>query len=354
MKEALLYEHLDHKMVHCHLCPHECVIPAGKTGYCGVRKNIDGTLYALTYGKVSSIAVDPIEKKPLYHFYPGASAFSIGTFGCNLRCQHCQNWEISHRGTNENGDGLNDLSPMDVIGMAQKDNCEVIAWTYNEPSIWFEYILDTLKLMRPAGLLSVMVTAGMINPPALKTLLNYLDAYRLDVKGFTEEFYKRLTGASVLKNVLDNALIAKEAGVHIEIVTNVIPNWNDSDAEFDGLSRWIVANLGKSVPWHVTAYHPEYHVTEPPTPVATLERAREIGRRNGLEYVYVGNIPAHPGQNTQCSSCGKILIDRISFGIGENHIVKGCCSFCGHKIGCYRGPDMPTRHHTTPFPKHIL
>lgn len=271
-----------------------------------------------------------------------------------MRCQHCQNWETSHLGVNENGNGLKDLSPENVVTMARNYDCEVIAWTYNEPSIWFEYILDTLKLTRPAELQSVMVTSGMINPPALKTLLNYLDAYRLDVKGFTEEFYKRLTGASVLKNVLDNALLAKEAGVHIEIVTNIIPNWNDSDAEFKGLSQWIVKNLGKGIPWHVTAYHPEYHVTEPPTPVATLERAKEIGHQNGLEYVYVGNIPGHPGQNTHCPECRETLIDRVSFGIGENHIVKGSCSFCGHKVECYRGPDLPNRHHTTPFPKHIL
>ncbi len=354
MKEALLYEKLAHEMVHCHLCPHECVIPEGKTGYCGVRKNVEGSLYALTYGKVISIAIDPIEKKPLNHFYPGASAFSIGTFGCNMRCQHCQNWEISHRGATEDGDQLRKLSPEQAVAMAKERNCEVIAYTYNEPSIWFEYILDTSKLARKEGLFNVLVTSGMINPPALKTLLNFTDSYRLDIKGFTEEFYQRLTGSAVLAQVLENALIAFEAGAHIEIITNIIPNWNDSDEQLDGLSRWIVDNLGPDIPWHVTRYHPYCKLREPTTPVETLDRAREIGFKNGLRYIYVGNVPGHPGQNTLCPGCGKTLIDRTGFAIGVNHIVRGCCEFCGCKIGHFRGPDIPIKHHTTPFPEYIL
>ncbi len=204
MKEALLYEKLSHKMVHCHLCPHDCVIPEGKTGFCGVRKNNDGKLYALTYSRVTSIAIDPIEKKPLNHFYPGASAMSLGTFGCNMRCKHCQNWEISHHSADEAGNGMRELSPADAVELAQKQNCDILTWTYNEPSIWFEYILESAKLARQAGVYTALITAGMINPPALKALLNYIDAYRLDIKGFTEEFYERLTGTPVLAKVLEN------------------------------------------------------------------------------------------------------------------------------------------------------
>jgi len=354
MKEALLYEKLAHKMVHCHLCPHDCVIPEGKTGYCGVRKNLEGTLYALTYGKVISIAIDPIEKKPLNHFYPGAPTFSIGTFGCNMRCLHCQNWEISHRGTSEAEDGLSELSPEAAVAMAKQKGCEALAWTYNEPSIWFEYILDTAKLARRKGLKTVMVTSGMINPPALKALLNYIDAYRLDIKGFTEEFYEKLTGSPVLAQVLKNGKIAFDAGAHVEVITNVIPNWNDSDQQFSGLARWMVENLSDQVPWHLTRYYPDYKLTEPPTPVATLERGMRIGRQEGLKYVYIGNVPEHPAQNTHCADCGKMLIERNGFSIGEIHIIKGACEFCGTKIGHYRGPDLPVHQHTTPFPEYIL
>lgn len=354
MKEALLYEKLSHKMVHCRLCPHNCVIPEGKTGFCGVRKNEEGTLYALTYGKVVSISIDPIEKKPLNHFYPGASAFSIGTFGCNMRCLHCCNWQISHHSATERFEGLQDLSPEAAVRMARERNCEVLAWTYNEPSIWFEYVLDTAKLARKAGVLTVMVTSGMINTPALKTLLNYIDAYRLDIKGFTEDFYQRLTGTPVLAQVLENARTAYKAGAHLEIITNIIPNWNDSDEQLNGLSRWIVENLDADIPWHVTRYYPEYKMTEPSTPTATLERARDIGLENGLRHVYIGNVPGHSGQNTACPGCDKVLIDRLGFGIGENHIIKGSCRFCGYRIVHYRGPDIPVKTHTTPFPEHIL
>jgi pyruvate formate lyase activating enzyme len=354
MKEAMLYERIGHKMVQCRLCPHNCVIPEGKTGYCGVRKNRDGTLYALTYGRVASAAVDPIEKKPLYHFHPGSPTFSIGTFGCNMRCKHCQNWEISHHGAEENGEGLRELTPAELIEQVKRHRCTALAWTYNEPSIWFEYILETAKLARREGVLTVLVTSGMINPPALKALLTYVDAYRLDIKGFTEAFYERLTGNRVLAHVLENGLIAHEAGAHLEVITNVIPNWNDTNEQFDGLSKWIVTNLGEHTPWHVTAYYPSHKVTEPPTPVSTLERAKRIGMTNGLQYVYIGNISGHPGQNTICPGCGRTLIDRDGFGIGENHIVHGRCAYCGFEITGYRGPDVPFRHHTAALPQYVL
>ncbi len=341
MKEALFWEKRPHKEVHCQLCPHNCIIQQGATGTCGVRKNIDGTLYALTYGKVIASAIDPIEKKPLYHFHPGSSAFSIGTFGCNLRCKHCQNWQISHCKATEDDNRLLALSPQQAVATALSNNCEVIAFTYNEPSIWFEYVLDTARLARQAGLYNVLVTSGMINPPALKTLLNDIDVYRVDIKGFNEETYQRLTGSAVLAQVLENAEFAFKAGAHLEIVTNLIPGWNDSNEQLDGLTHWIVDTLGTDIPWHVTRYHPGHQLKEPLTPVETLNRAREIGFKNGLQYIYVGNVPGHPGQNTLCPGCGKILIDRTGFTIGTNHILHGCCAYCGYRIGHYRASDIP-------------
>jgi pyruvate formate lyase activating enzyme len=354
MREALLYEQIGHQMVHCHLCPHECVIPENRTGYCGVRKNVGGRLFALTYGRVASAAVDPIEKKPLYHFYPGSPILSVGTFGCNMRCKHCQNWEISHHAADESGSGLREIAPEALVALAEKHGCPAIAWTYNEPSIWFEYILEAAAAARKAGLLTVMVTAGMINPPGLRALLKHTDAYRLDIKGFTDQFYERLTGSPVLRHVLENGIIAFKEGVHVEVVTNVIPNWNDTDEQFHGLARWIVENLSPSTPWHVTAYHPDNKVTEPPTPVATLERARGIGLAEGLEHVYVGNVPGHDAQNTVCRGCGRVLVDRTGFDIGENHIFGGKCAFCGRGVGSYRGPDVPVRAHTRSGPQYIL
>lgn len=354
MREALLYEQIGHQMVHCHLCPHECVIPEGRTGYCGVRKNLEGRLYALTYGRVASIAIDPIEKKPLYHFYPGMPILSVGTFGCNMRCRHCQNWEISHHAATESGEGMAELPPQGLVALARERRCEAVAWTYNEPSIWFEYILDAARLAREAGLLTVMVTAGMINPPGLRALLRHTDAYRLDVKGFTDEFYQKLTGSPVLQQVLENGIIAYQAGVHVEVVTNVIPNWNDTDEQFHGLARWIAEKLSPETPWHVTAYHPDNKLTEPATPVATLERAREIGLAEGLRFVYVGNVPGHPAQDTVCPSCSRVLIDRRGFGLGENRIHGGKCSYCGYRLGVYRGPEIPVLSHTRSTPQYVL
>ncbi|MGR3319267.1 MAG: AmmeMemoRadiSam system radical SAM enzyme [Candidatus Anammoxibacter sp.] len=353
MKEAMIYKSIDHETVQCHLCPHNCVILEGNTGFCGVRQNKNGKLYALTYGLISSAAIDPIEKKPLYHFYPGTPTMSVGTFGCNMRCKHCQNWEISHHKATEDGAGMQKLSPDALVRLTKERKCDILVWTYNEPSIWFEYIMDTAKLARKEGILTVMVTSGMINPPALKILLKNIDAYRLDIKGFSEEFYQNLTGKPVLKNVLENALIAYNAGIHIEIITNVIPGWNDSDDQFDGLSKWIVNNMSSDIPWHLTAYHPDNKLKEPPTPIDTLKRGMNIGHDNGLKYIYLGNIPGHTGQNTICPGCTKTLIDRIGFGVGENHIVKGCCKFCGYQIKSYCGPDVPFRRHTYPYPEHV-
>ncbi len=339
MMEARYYKTVGSDKTQCMLCPRGCVINQGKYGLCGVRKNIKGKLYALTYGKVSSVAVDPIEKKPLYHFYPGKSTLSIGTFGCNMLCKHCQNWEISHQKADEDGAGLQDLPPEKLIKLTKEKGCDILVWTYNEPSIWFEYILDSAKLAKKEGILTVMVTSGMINKEPLKELLPYIDAYRLDIKGFSEEFYENLTGARALHNALENALLAYDVGVHVEIITNIIPNWNDADEHFEGLSKWIVDNLSPDVPWHLTAYHPSNKLDEVPTPVKTLERGMKIGHEKGLYYIYIGNVIGHFGQDTVCPGCHRTLIERKGFQISCNHIVDGRCGYCGYKIASYQGEE---------------
>ncbi|HEX9777782.1 MAG TPA: AmmeMemoRadiSam system radical SAM enzyme [Geopsychrobacteraceae bacterium] len=337
MNEALFYEKLAKDRVHCHLCPHECVIADGKAGICSVRGNRGGVLYALTYGKIISSCVDPVEKKPLNHFYPGCSTYSIGSIGCNLRCIHCQNWQISHPEIAAGDRPLVDLSPAAAVQKAKQNNCRALVWTYNEPSIWYEYVLDSAQLARKEGLLTVLVTAGMINSAPLQALLEWIDAYRLDIKGFSEDFYQRLTGSRALGQVLENARAAYASGAHVEIVTNVIPNWNDAEPQLRGLARWMVDNLSADVPWHVTRYYPYHQLAEPPTPLATLERAREIGLQEGLNYVYVGNVPGHPFEKTRCPACGKLLIDRSGYRIAANHVVQGACEYCGHRLGHYRG-----------------
>jgi len=234
-------------------------------------------------------------------------------------------------------DRLDFISPADAVLKAQENNCRAIVWTYNEPSIWIEYVLDCAKLARAAGLKTVLVTAGVINSAPLKALLKWTDAYRLDIKGFSEDFYQRLTGSRFLKQILVNARTAYDSGAHIEIVTNVIPNWNDSDEQLRGLARWIVENLSCDVPWHVTRYYPYYQMTEPSTPIETLDRARMIGIEEGLKYVYVGNVPGHPAEKTVCVDCGEVLIDRSGYKVSVNNTVRGSCKFCRARIGHYQG-----------------
>ncbi len=353
MKEALFYERADRNAVRCRLCPHECVVAEGRTGTCGVRLNRGGRLWALTYGRVAAAAVDPIEKKPLYHFYPGARTFSVGTFGCNLRCKHCQNWHISHRRASEAEAELSNLSPEELVSAAVAQRCSAIAWTYNEPSIWIEYVLEGARLAHRRGLRTVLVTSGVINPAPLRALLNHIDAYRLDIKGFSEDFYARLTGSRVLDTVLQNALTARQADAHLEIVTNVIPNWNDSDEQLGGLSSWIAQNLGPETPWHVTAYHPAHQVTEPPTPRETLIRAREIGAENGLKHIYLGNLPSLEDENTRCPECGRTIIRRSALRLEALELIRGRCKHCGYRLGRYFDAEVPFERLAPPFPNDL-
>jgi pyruvate formate lyase activating enzyme len=341
LKEAMLYEKLPDGKVHCFLCPWHCKIALDKGGICGVRKNIEGKLYTLIYGKVSSIAADPIEKKPLFHFHPGTTALSLGTFGCNMRCGHCQNWQISHvvmvKGKEpgktyyvEREPISEYISPERMIELAKETNSQGIAWTYNEPTIWFEYTYDGAILAKKAGLYTVYVTNGYITFEALDKIGPYLDAFRVDVKGFTNDFYFKLAKIRDFKPILEAAERAKKKwNMHVEIITLVIPTMNDDEAQLRGIAKWMVERLGPETPWHVTRFVPylEYNHL-PPTPVETLEKARQIGFDEGLQFVYIGNVPGHPGENTYCPKCKKLLIERVGYQTDIRQVDQGKCGFC--------------------------
>lgn len=336
MKEAAFWRQ-EERAVRCTLCPHFCSIKDGENGFCGARGVRDKKLYALTYGKIAASAFDQIEKKPLYHFYPGHKTFSIGGLGCNLRCRHCQNWHISCCDVDENLTGLQELSPDDIVSIALDNNCESLVWTYNEPSIWYEYIRDTAPLAQMAGLKTVMVTAGMINAEPLQELLPHIDAYRLDIKGFSGEFYRWLTGSDCLGQILENGMAAHAAGCHVEIVTNLIPRHNDDETQVRGLARWIVQNLSSQTPWHLTAYYPNHDLQIASTGVASLERGVAIGREEGLAHIFIGNVAGHAAQHSLCSGCGLCLIRRNGFKIEENLIFDSRCPECDRQLENFFG-----------------
>lgn len=345
-KEAMFWEPLSGGRVRCYLCPRYCKINTGHYGICGVRQNVDGKLYTLIYGKVSSLNNDPIEKKPLFHFYPGTTVLSAGTLGCNMMCLHCQNWQISRvsfdgerkktRVVDERA--VEDVSPEKLVELTLGHRSAGIAWTYNEPIIWFEYTYDAARLAKEKNLYTVYVTNGYITFDALDTIGPYLDAFRVDIKGFTPEFYKKLAMVADFKPVLDATVRAKNKwGMHVEIVTNVIPTMNDDEEQLRGIAGWIRSNLGAETPWHVTRFVPHLELSHlPATPVETLEKARDIGFKAGLHYIYVGNVAGHRGENTYCFNCKKLLIGRFGFGIEEYHVAAGKCEYCGTKLEVFR------------------
>lgn len=330
MKEALLFNRLKENKVKCRLCPRLCVIKEGKRGYCGVRVNKEGTLYTLVYGLASSIAADPIEKKPLFHFYPGTLALSLGTLGCNLQCKHCQNWQIAHAEPDLSGHGLTGISPEETIRLAQRHGCLGVAWTYNEPTIWFEHTLDSAKLCKKEGLYTVYVTNGYITAEALDMIGPYLDSFRVDVKGFTKDFYRWLAKVPDFTPILKAAERAKRKWkMHVEVVTNIIPTRNDDEKQLRGIAQWIVSSLGPETPWHVTRFIPYLDLSHlSPTPVATLEKARGIGLEEGLRFVYLGNVSGHSAENTYCPHCGQMVIERTGYSLSRYEVEKGKCKFC--------------------------
>ena len=318
----------------CHVCPRLCVISPGRRGTCRARENRDGTLYSLVYDRVCSVAADPIEKKPLYHFFPATTVLSLGTLGCNLTCAHCQNWQLSRA---DAGAGWRDLRPLPVDKLpllAANNDCAGVAWTYNEPTIWIEYAIDGARVAHEHGLYTVLVTNGYITPEGLDALAPHIDAYRVDVKGFDDELYRRLCTVPHVEPVLAAAERALHAhGCHVEIVTNVIPTMNDDDATLRGIAAWIVERLGPKTPWHVTRFHPELELSHlPATPIRTLEHAAALGHDAGLEFVYVGNVPGHEGENTVCPHCHRLVVRRTGRAVEDVALRRGHCDMCGEDL----------------------
>ena len=331
MKQAMFQEPKEGKKVLCGLCSHRCLIAPGHRGICAVRENRDGTLVSLVYDRIIARNIDPIEKKPLFHFLPGSLSFSLATPGCNFRCKHCQNADISQLPRDRGGMVPGEpVSPAEIVEAALRHHCASISYTYTEPTIFFELAYDTAKLARKAGLKNVFVTNGYITPEALREISPFLDAANIDLKGFTDDFYKKVCGAR-LQPVLDSIRLYKELGIWIEITTLVIPGHNDSESELRQIAQFI-RSVGEGVPWHVSRFHPTYKLSDQPiTPVATLKRARQIGLDEGLRYVYEGNIPGE-GEETVCWSCARSLIKRYGFSVEENHVKAGKCGYCGAKM----------------------
>jgi pyruvate formate lyase activating enzyme len=329
MHEALVWSSEEGR-VHCELCPHDCRIAEGHRGWCKVRENIDGRLVALTYGLVSSLAIDPIEKKPVFHYHPGSNVLSAGSVGCSMRCGHCQNWQISRPAPDDKSVPLRFLAPDALVRIAEDEGCPGIAFTYNEPVIWVEYVGDVSRLAHEHGLFTIMVTNGYITRTGLDFLGELVDVWRVDVKGFTDETVRRLCHVGRSQAVRDAAVRAKRRwGMHVEVVTNVVPTVNDSDEELTAIARWIGAELGPETPWHVTRFVPYLEFAElDPTPVETLLRARAIGRDAGLHFVYLGNVSSPGGDDTICPSCGGVAVRREGYSTDARGLEGGRCA-CG-------------------------
>ncbi len=331
--EAYLYESLKENLVKCKLCNHRCIIKDGRRGICGVRENRHGTLRTLVYGSVIAQHIDPIEKKPLYHFFPGSLSYSIATVGCNFKCLFCQNADISQMPSEDRKMIMGDaVTPQEVVTAALKGNCKSISYTYTEPTVFFEFAYDTARLAHENGIKNIFVTNGYMTQEALQMIHPFLDAANVDLKAFSEDFYKTYCSAK-LKHVRETLTLMKSLGIFLEVTTLIIPGLNDDVNELEELAQFLVHSLSRETPWHISRFHPTYRLTDRPrTPVETLVMAREIGIKAGLRYVYTGNVPGESGGNTFCYQCGQILVDRWGFFIKKNLIKNHRCSHCGAKI----------------------
>ncbi len=328
IKEAMLYDSLEGDRLICRLCSHFCEIRPGKLGICGVRENRDGRLYTLVYGDIIAAHADPIEKKPLYHFFPGSLSYSIATIGCNFRCAFCQNWQISQV-SKKKSHGLfgQEANPRDIVSAALGSGCRSIAYTYTEPTIFYELAYDTARLAKDSGLANIFVTNGFMSPQALETIRPYLDACNVDLKSFREEFYKKICKAH-LQPVLDSIRLMHELGIWVEVTTLVVPGQNDSPEEMADIAAFI-ASVDEHIPWHLSRFHPDYRLTEArPTPVETLKKAHEIGRKAGLHHIYIGNVLGL-SEDTICPGCGDVLIRRSGYSVEDDTLKNGICPHCG-------------------------
>jgi len=342
MKEAMFQERRSDGRVKCNLCPHFCVIGEGKKGACAVRENHGGVLYTTVYAKSVAYHVDPIEKKPIFHLRPGSRSFSLATVGCNFRCKFCQNWEISQVSKGHGGLVVGEsLTPEELVGMALSERCATMAYTYTEPTIFFEYAYETARLARTHDMKNIFVTNGYITPEAIEILAPILDAANVDLKAFDDGTYKRIMGGR-LQPVLEAIRLYRRLGVWVEVTTLIVPGVNDTEEELRSIAEFIVSN-GSEVPWHISRFHPDYEMLDrASTPAESLETAVRIGREVGLKYVYTGNVPGDPNESTRCPICRTRLIHRQGFTVLENRIVHGHCPVCGTTID---GVEMsPVEH----------
>lgn len=330
LHDAMWFERQADKMVHCQLCPRECVVADAERGYCGVRENRGGDYKTLVYGALCSLNIDPIEKKPLFHYLPGTTALSVATAGCNVECKFCQNWRVSQYRPEQVESVI--VPPDRLAQMAKERGTPTMAYTYTEPVVFSEYVHDAAAAGRRQGLGSVMVSNGYIREPAMRDLCSCLTAVKVDLKGFSEKFYSEIC-AGKLAPVLSTLDVLKDIGIHLEIVMLMIPTLNDAPGEIGEMAKWILAHLGPDVPLHFTRFHPMFRLTNlPPTPVETLERARKVAMDAGLRYVYIGNVPLHEGENTYCHSCRKIVIRRVGYNVNTSNLKDGRCGSCGTAI----------------------
>lgn len=330
LHEAQFYSKLPGNSVRCELCPRRCVIAPGRRGFCRVRENRAGTLYSLVYGRPCSMNKEPIEKAPFFHFLPGRQRLTLATVGCNQRCKYCQNWEISQ--ATPEAVPADTLTPERVVAIARRESLPIICFTYTEPVVFYEYMTDIARLARAAGIRTAVVSGGYINPDPLRRLCGLVDAIKLDLKGFSEDFYADVCGSS-LQPVLEACRTVARAGTHLELVNLVVPALNDDSSSIAAMCRWIADSLGDTIPIHLTRFHPDYRLANsPPTPVATLDKAAAIARRTGLRFVYVGNVPGHENENTFCPGCGRPVIRRRGFTVIENRVTNGACPSCGTRI----------------------
>ena len=330
LREARFWTTAPDGRVRCTLCPRGCALRDGQHGYCKVRENRGGVLYSLVQAQVWASNLDPIEKKPFFHYLPGTLAYSIATVGCNLRCRYCQNFELSQTRPAERA--VRPMPPGRVAELARACGSRTIAFTYNEPVVFAEYVMDTADAAHAAGLRCVAVSNGYLRGEALAAIYGRMDAVKIDLKAFSESFYTRIVGGH-LRPVLDTLEALRKMGKWIEIVYLVVPTLNDSEAELHSLTQWIRTSLGRDVPLHFSRFYPEYQLRDlPVTPPATLERARAIALAAGLHYVYLGNLPGHPAQNTDCPGCGTLLVERAGFATSKVRIRNGACPICQHPI----------------------
>jgi len=328
--EAKFYEKQPHKKIKCKLCPRECVIDDRERGYCGARENRGGTYFTLVHSRVVSAHIDPIEKKPFFHYYPGTLAFSVATAGCNVNCKMCQNWEISQVRPEQVRAIY--LPPKDLAELAKRYGCPSLAYTYSEPVIFYEYLVDAADAGHAVGIKSAVVTGGYIQGEPLQKLCQHVDAIKVDLKAFSEKYYREIVNGE-LKPVLDALVTMRKLKMWSEIVYLVIPTLNDSDQEFKALARWVKSELGPDVPLHFSRFHPDYLLKNlPPTPLNTLERAKAIADSEGLHYVYLGNVPGHPAESTYCPKCKRLVVERVGFTVKSIRLRKGKCPDCQQEI----------------------